>query len=66
MKNHITKKWCWVATEVKEGWRLKLMYGSKDYNLSGLVLSMEQIIQVTGKRGKVVFIHLKNTKYPVK
>ena len=66
MKNHIKKKWCWVAKEVKGGWRLKLAYGSKDYNLSGLVLNMKQIIQVTGKRGKIVFVHLKNTKYPVK
>lgn len=60
------KKWCWVATEVKGGWRLKLAYGSKDYYLSGLVLNQKSLINITGKRGKIVFLHLKNTKYAVK
>jgi len=65
MKN---KKWCWLATEVKGGWRLKLCYGNKDVNLSGLVFKkMEEIEMITqGEGGKIVFIHLKDSKYPVK
>ncbi len=65
------KKWCWVATEVKGGWRLKLAYGSKDYRLVGAVFkTIEEIKMITkahdGKViGKIVFVHLKNTKYPV-
>jgi len=59
MKNHINKKWCWVGTETKKGWRLKLAYGSRDFNLKGLLLKEKELIQVTGKRGKLVFVHLK-------
>lgn len=61
-----SKKWCFVAREVKGGWRLKLAYGSSDYPVSGAVFKkMEEIEQLTHD-GKVVFIHLKNSKYPVK
>lgn len=61
------KKWCWVATEVKGGWRLKLAYGPKDYNLKGLILkSYEAVEEITGTKGKVVFVHLKNSKFPIK
>ena len=38
------KKWCFVAKEVKGGWRLKLAYGSKDYPVRGVVFKkMEEI-----------------------
>jgi len=60
MKN---KKWCWVATETKNGWRLKLACGSRDYKVVGILLDQKSIIEVTGTRGKIVFVHLKNTKY---
>ena len=61
------KKWCWVATEVKGGWRLKLAYGSKDFNLVGAVFkTMEEIKKILGEDGNnLVFSHLKNTKFPV-
>ena len=64
----IKTKWCWLATEVKGGWRLKLCYGSKDVNLSGLVFkTIEEIEMITsGQDGKIVFIHLKDSKYPTK
>lgn len=55
----INKKWCWVATETRKGWRLKLAYGSKDYKLVGFVSSQKEAIEITGKRGKIVFVHLK-------
>ena len=59
-------KWCFVATEVKGGWRLKLAYGAKDYPVKGIVFTtMEEVEQITHD-GKVVFIHLKNSKYTVK
>ena len=58
------KKWCFVAKEVKGGWRLKLAYGSKDYSVRGIIFKkMEDIEQLTHD-GKVVFIHLKNSRYP--
>ena len=61
-----SKKWCFVAKEVKGGWRLKLAYGSSDYVVSGAVFKrMEEIEQLTHD-GKVVFVHLKNSKYKVK
>jgi len=59
------KKWCFVAKEVKGGWRLKLVYGSKGYPVSGIVFKkMEEIEQLTHDE-KLVFDHLKNSKYPV-
>ena len=62
MKN---TKWCFVAKEVKGGWRLKLAYGAKDYPLSGAIFKeMEEVEQLTHD-GKVVFLHLRNSKYPV-
>lgn len=53
------KKYCWVSTETKKGWRLKLAYGARDYSLQGLLLSQKETIEITGKRGKIVFVHLK-------
>ena len=63
MKN---KKWCWLATEVRGGWRLKLGVGNNEFVVKGLILGQKDIINITGKRGKIVFLHLKNTKYPIK
>lgn len=61
-KKNTTKK-CWIATEVKGGWRLKLSYGPRDYNLKGLVLkTYEQVDAIAGST-PIVFIHLKKTKY---
>lgn len=55
------KKWCWVATETKKGWRLRLAFGRKDYKLTGLLLKEESDVKaITGTKGKIVFVHLKN------
>jgi hypothetical protein len=52
------KKWCFVAREIKGGWRLKLAYGSKDYPVRGIIFKkMEEIQQLTHD-GKIVFVHL--------
>lgn len=55
-----TTKWCWVATETKQGWRIKLAIGNKDFPISSLLLDNEQSVKTLIVRGKVVFIHLKN------
>lgn len=63
MKN---TKWCFVAKEVKEGWRLKLAYGAKDYPVRGITFkTVEEIEQLTHD-GKVVFVHLKDSKFQEK
>lgn len=64
MKNN--KKWCFVATEFKGGWRIKLAYGPKDYILRGAIFKRMADIEQLTHSGKVVFIHLKNSKYPIK
>lgn len=66
-----TKKWCWIATEVKGGWKLKLCIGNVYFKSQGHIIksmkAVENFTNVVGNSdGKVVFIHLKNTKYPVK
>ena len=59
-------KWCWVAIEVKDGWKLNLSVGSSDFKLNGAIFtSIEEVENIFGK-SKIVFIHLKNTKYPIK
>lgn len=60
-------KWCWVAREVKNGWKLSLSVGSQDFKLNKAIFtSIEEIETLTDTSGKVVFVHLKNTKYPIK
>ena len=61
-------KWCWIATEVQGGFRLKLAYGPKDYTLPGLVLKTEEDVKMVtdGKSGGIVFVHLKNSKFAEK
>jgi hypothetical protein len=52
-------KWCWVATETRKGWRLKLSIGPRDYPVRGVLFeSGEDVSRVTGKRA-VVYVHLK-------
>lgn len=60
MKN---KKWCFVAREVKGGWRLKLAYGAKDYPIRGIVFKTVAEIEELTHKGKVVFVHLKNSAF---
>lgn len=56
----INKKWCWLATETKKGWRLKLCYGLRDFNVVGFIVKdITEIITMTGRKGKIVFVHLK-------
>lgn len=59
MKNINSKKWCFCATEIKGGWRLKLCYGSKDYPIRGLVIKNCNDVSKLTHDGKVVFIHKK-------
>lgn len=60
------KKACWVATEVKGGWRLKLAYGPKNYNLKGLVCKTEAEVERIVHNLNTVYVHLKRTKFPTK
>lgn len=61
MKRNFKKvKWCWVATETRKGWRVKLAIGNKYYPLSGLLLDSESGVKFLIKKGNIVFIHLKD------
>ena len=62
-------KWCWVAKETRYGWKVKFACNGseKDFPLSGIILtSIEEVETIFGDSGKVVFIHLKNSKYDIK
>jgi hypothetical protein len=53
------KKWCWLATETKNGWRLKFC-ADKDYAVTGaLFTNIGQVKKVVGLE-KIVFVHLKD------
>ena len=63
MKSNTAKvKFCWKATETKNGYRLTLCLGSKDYNLKGMVVKTEKDISNILEKGAIVFVHLKNHK----
>lgn len=67
MKNK--QKWCWLAKEVKSGWRLSLEIGKYTYKptpneIFKTIQSVESFTSVFGK-GRTVFIHLKNSKYEI-
>lgn len=53
-------KWCWVATETRQGWRLKLAIGNRDYKIAGLLLaSADEVEKVCGRsQGNVLYIWL--------
>jgi len=53
------KKWCWLATETKNGWRIKFCIGSKDYPLRGMLFSSTKEIYEK-VCGNIVFVHLKD------
>ena len=65
-------KWCWLATEVKGGWKLKLEIGK--YTFKPVPNEIFKTVKATENfansfiqsDGKMVFIHLKNTKFPTK
>jgi len=61
-------KWCWVAKEVKGGWKLSLFCNNIEHKLSkALFTKIEEVEMITNRKdGKVVFIHLKDSKYPIK
>ena len=58
------EKWCWVATETKRGWRLKLCIGERaEYPIRGLLLeSPEDVAQIVAQRRKTVYVHLASRK----
>ncbi len=57
MNSKITKsKWCWVASETKGGWRLKLSVGKTDIRLEGLLLATPEEVKKVAK-GNIVFVH---------
>jgi len=58
-------KYCWFATEVEGGWRLKLAWGAKDYPVTGVVFKTVEEVEMVchSPKGKVVFVHLKNSKF---
>jgi len=64
-KNQTKYKWCWVAKEVLGGWKVSLECNKESFKLpKAIFTTMEEVNMVCN--GNVVFIHLKNTKYPIK
>lgn len=60
MRTTMKAKACWVATQTKAGWRLKISIGPKDYPVRGLLLGSEKDVQrACGDLG-VVLVHMKN------
>lgn len=50
------KKWCWIASQTTQGWRLKLAVGNEDIRLEGLVLaSLDEVKKIV--KGNIVFVH---------
>jgi len=66
------KKWCWVAKETKKGWRLSLEIGKDTMRTSPqIIFKTVKAVEVYANSfipsdGKIAFIHLKNTKFPIR
>jgi hypothetical protein len=67
MKKDFTKtRWCWLARETKDGWRLYFA-ADKDYPVTGVLFADKKQVEVVTKgRGNTVFIHMDDTKKPAK
>jgi hypothetical protein len=67
-------KWCWVAKETNRGWKLKLCIGNRDLKIVNpnkkyfkSTKAVENFCDsICNSDGKIVFVHLKNTRYPEK
>lgn len=65
-------RWCWVATEIKEGLRLKLCIGNLDFlSRPGRVFKSMKAVEnftssLTDSEGKIVFVLLKDSRFPIK
>lgn len=56
-------KWCWIAHETKNGWRVALNIDRNRHAVSGVYFAfIKDVERVFG--GKVVFVHLKQCKCP--
>jgi len=53
----ILKKWCWVATETRKGWRVKFA-ADKDYLLKGTLFKSVKDVEKVLYSGKIVFVHM--------
>ncbi len=66
------KKWCWLAREVKGGWKLRLCIGKHDFipkpnDIFKTVKAVESFADsFIPSNGKIIFIHLKDSKFAVK
>lgn len=50
-------KFCWISRQTKDGYRLALSVGNKQFNVKGLILKTEDEVKKVLKGG-VVFVHL--------
>lgn len=63
------QKWCWIAREVKGGWVINLCIGKIDLKphtrkVFKTIKHVENFANsVIESSGKIVFIHLKNSKF---
>ena len=55
-------KACWLATETRKGWRLKLCVGPMDYPVRGLLLDSDAEVRKVMEKLGTVFVHLKETR----
>lgn len=57
MKN---QKFCWLAKEYKQGWKLGFCLGNQDTRyIQGMFFASEQGVKGALK-GNIVFVHMKN------
>lgn len=50
-------KFCWISRQTKDGYRLALSVGNKQFNVKGLILKTEADVN-KALDGGVVFVHL--------
>lgn len=50
-------KFCWISRQTKNGYRLALSVGNKQFNVKGLILKTEEDVN-RALKGGIVFVHL--------
>lgn len=65
-------QWCWLAREVKDGWKVTLEIGKYTFipNPKEVYKTVKAVEKFANSflpsDGKIVYMHLKNTKFPIK
>lgn len=57
MIDYTNKKFCWLARETKNGWKLSFEVGNKSFHILPGIYFASMAMVKKAMKGKIVFIH---------